>query len=430
MLEQKHGESLRKSTALELMRRWCLFALAIGGLGACHAGAMHGLVLGDDGAPVARAEVRTDARVVTTAPDGAFEFTSTSIPYDAVVVVGGNRFTIYKGLTRKDPILYAGGAKVGTRHLSQVAGTLVGGSGFPVDPSMASVAVALDVQFGFGFADGGTGGFSMNGGWAGGLDTVRATLRALERSPGSGVPSVYLAYGEQTVTLANGVPLGGVQIALKPVATAHASGHLSLPPSSRVSALSFDVVLDAVALDSWFDPSPSSTSSFSVPMPDIPGAAVRVQADAFGITGGTRVWRFLRPGMTDVNVDVPAAPVLLSPGVGATDLLRSSALSWTNVPGAVYVLDVDAPDASAPHFRVVTSGTSTLLSDLDSLTRLPATTSITWRVTAIGPFTDLDSTASSAGFSSVAQLALRGLSQPSENRFNAPSSGQAFTLKP
>lgn len=419
------------STIGGALGKGCLSALAAAALGGCNGSASsRGVVLGDEGTPVAGAEVRVAGQKTTTASDGSFEFTPASTPYDATVIVLGNRRTTYKGLSRKDPVLYARGAQVAVRHTSQISGRVTGG-GFPADPSTAIVAAAIDVPFGFGSADAGNGTFSMTAGWGGGLETAHAALRVLARSPASGTPSTYTGYGEQSVTLANGGSLAGVQIAMSAIGTVHAGGHLSLPADSTVSGLSFDVVVDAVAMDTWVDPFPDSTSSFTVPIPDLPRAAVRVQADASGMTGFTRVWRFLRAGMTDLSVEVPAAPVLLSPPVGATDLSRNSPLSWTAFSGGVYLLDVDGPDAGSPYHRVVTATTTMLVSELDTLARLPTATRMSWRVTAIGPFADVDATATPAGYSSVARLAMMsGISLPGDDRVDAASSSQTFTLAP
>ena len=212
--------------------------------------------------------------------------------------------------------------------------------------------------------------------------------------------------------------LPGLAVRPLPVETGTAKFDLSLYMEEAESGLG-----------GWFDSQPGPTTAFSVAMPDVPDVAVLVKVDGYGSTGFTTAWRYLRPGMTDVAIVVPSAPVLLSPAIEATDVPRSSMLSWSESPVGVYVLAVDGPDAGAPQFRVITTETSVPLSELDGLVRIPTSTSMTWRATAIGPFAGMDGAATLAGYPTVAGLTDSHVVQ-NEDRVVARSSGQSFTVAP
>lgn len=353
-----------------------------GGGGAAGTGATtKGRVLFRNREPPSSASVRvTGCAQQWTAADGSFDTTCAAETYD-VAVSYANVGLLYRGLTRRDPVVtlpFALGAPQGGSASGAASGLTAG----------RAAAVALTSA---GISDGFTptpdGTFSDYVDWFGAPPA--ATVRVLEWTPATGLPTAFTGYVGAAVALKD-----GSDVTSSPALAAVASGGITMSSSAPDSAgLTYGLWA------TWPDggvteitsAAPASTG-VTVATPDVPGVAFAVVAER-GANPTAWGWRRgLAATSAPGEISLPTAPVFTAPAPGAT-VDASTAFTFGALADAAYLVAFES-SSGTPLLYVVTSETTVHLPDFSwaGLT-LPVATGLTARVFAFGPCASVDDAA-------------------------------------
>jgi hypothetical protein len=363
---------------------------------------------------------------VTPDGSGAFEISGVQAPYDLVVhypaaLNNTGMVFLFKGLQRNDPTLPA---NFSSGRRTQVSGT-ISGSGIPLAAGR-KLALLVSTPFSSDPLDPITEStYSQETSWFG-AESVTGTLHALElgTDPSTGQP-IYGAYGRrQGVTLTQGSPLTGQDIALSPIGTASVSGRVADAPGLVLQQASISIELPNEGGMRLFTYSPA-TSGFQMTVPDVEGATFAVNATVRWPGNPGSSWiskKGIRAGTTDLVLTPEAPTRLLTPASTAQVADLSAGFSWEGQPRAIHQLDLFASIAGGPHFQVIQVLTTDTRVDMPDLSPLGLTTShrgasYFWSVASGGPVESVDDW-------------MRSTPAPSDSRFGSSGGPRSFTTAP
>jgi hypothetical protein len=341
--------------------------------------------------PLPGLEVRLGATARTTDAEGRFTFVGVTAPYDLVVKrVSPLEGHVFKGLTRPDPVLPLIGPAPAPARLAPVSGSLQGGDGFPLGPTVVT-ALFFSAPEGFGgqylFPGQGPAYGPFSASWYGAASEP-GTLHGLQWSVDAQLlPAQFLAYGSAPLAPTDGVAATGQLLPLQPAATGYLSGTVAVPAGFTLASKTLWLTAGPFS-GVFLGTDGASGATFTYATPDV-GLPVGLQATA---TRGGKSTTAYRAGLLPsqvIAIDLPAPPLLQAPAIGATGVTTGSTFAWTGFPGAIHVLFVIP--ASGPAFVVHLVGTSTTIPDLTAM-GLPLAKGVaaSWTVWGLGPFADLD----------------------------------------
>lgn len=380
-----------------MQRRNAWLGLAIAAVAACSGGSKgsgstpinpaittRGRVLFRNAQPPSTASVRaTGCADQDVAADGSFDTTCASATFD-VAVNYANVGLVYQGLTRRDPLLTLPFALGGPE------GGSTSGAATGLTPGRAAAIAVTTPAVTVGFAQTADGTFSDYLMWKG--SPPAATVRVLEWTPASGLPSAFTGYGATAVTLQD-----GSDVPASPALGSVGNGTITVTSDAPdTTALTYDLWA------TWPDggvtlvtgAAPPSTET-TVATPDVAGAAFTVVAER-GADPTSWGWRRgLSATSAPPRINLPAPAVFTAPSPGAT-VDGSTDFTIGGLSDAVYLVAFEA-SGGTPLLYVVTTATTVRIPDFSwaGLT-LPAATSLTARVYAMGPCASVDDAAASA----------------------------------
>lgn len=373
-------------------------------LGACSSGStIHGTVVDGFGGPVAGQTVIISSaafsQTMVTNSNGTFSVTNAPSPYDATLIfTGGGSGTavVFAGLTRLDPTLVAGGGNPVGRNAT-LSGQLTGGH-FPEPSGDVTNLIFGSPQLppyslGQDFGDPVSGKYESTIYWAG-PNPLMGTLYALQVHVDavSGLPIDYPGYGTQGVALEDGATISNQNVVLGPVSTGTLTGTISVPPGYTSLGASVSLAVAPGVFLPMGIPA-FSQATFSFVTPTIPGTSLVLGASAqrgegVNVSGLSSAQLLLLDGGSGVTLVIPAAPTLVQPMAGATDITLKTAFTWTQLSGAVYIVDIVGPFQT---FIVYTAATTLTIPDLaDAGLSLVPSVSHLWEVSALAPIGSVD----------------------------------------
>ena len=354
-----------------------------------------GTVVSTSGSGVNGATVAIGSQHTTTDATGAFSLSGVTAPYDAVVIVpfgSRNAVTVFKGLTRSDPKLFALLIAGTAPHNGTVSGSVSGGDPLPAATDNTAVAWGSPEVTDSSFF---TTTWTMSFEWSGPAATT-GNVHALQWTPTTGIPTAYKGYGVTTgVAVASGGSTPGVAVAMSVPAASTVGGAVTVPAGLTLASktlyidfadgASFDVGTETTAATSFTYPVPNGISST---------ASVSASATSTGSQSTTRV-RGIAPGSTGNTVTLLAPAVQSTPVVNATGVSTSTDFTWTQLTGGLHIVLISSSaSATAPVYVLMTTGTTGRIPDLSSLgVVLPAATAYQWAIIATGPWASIDDVA-------------------------------------
>jgi hypothetical protein len=381
-----------------------------------------GMVIDVSRNPISGATVAIGAQHTTTDGTGAFSIPGVTAPYDAVVIVpvpSHNAAIVFKGLTRADPKLIALPVSGGLPNSGTVSGSVSGGDALPAASDKTVVAwgspetTATSSPFV-------SNPWSIGLEWAGPAATT-GNVHALQWTPTTGIPTSYKGHGVASgVAVANGGSTTGVSIAMTAPAASTIGGSVTVPAGVTLGSkglaidfadgAAFGVGTDATAATSFNYPVPSGISST---------ASVTASGSSTGALSITQV-RGIAAGSTGTTVGVLAPAVQSTPVVNATGVTTSTDFTWSQLAGALHFVLITTSSANAPVYYLVTTGSTGRIPDLSSLgVVLPAGTSYSWAILAVGPWSSVDDFAGGTGLLPTAGSTLN----------ESLATGRAFTTQ-
>jgi hypothetical protein len=348
----------------------------------------------------------------TTDAEGRFRFPSVPASYELVVhETEGDVYSVYRGLTRVDPVLKALGGSGPAGYVgpsATLAGTVSGAI-----PAPGGSYAAIDVNFaspGLGLwsfpsqefvtNDSTSGEYLLNSrnlAWTG-ADSITGTVHALQIQRAAGVPTSYGGYGKrENVTVRNGDELTGQDIVLAPVEETSFSVSFDLPTGAVIDRQYVQLQYgphsstDLIAQD-------NTNAPISLPTPKIPGASLAVRAHYYATHGyGAHVRVGVPVDATGLVLKLADVPAFEAPAEGATGVTYATTFSWAAVPDATHVVEF-VPETTGPRFFVATTGTQTTLPDLSGLgASLPGGAAYAWRMLTFAPVASVDAFAVPGG---------------------------------
>lgn len=382
-----------------------------GGDGGATTFTVSGRVTDADGKPLANASVLVLGKTaVTSDATGAFSIADVKTPYDIVAVNGGKQSAIvYKGVTRKDPMLSIPDAEMalGPQYKATVTGKITGArasSSTVAEPEVRFVSASSAItRSTFDTSD---SSYAATMDWDG-TTSITGSLVALQgdmTSPSSGITK-YTGFGRRdNVSLGNGARLTGQDLALQSVSSSTVDATITVPEGYQPFLNSLSMQLSP-ALSVELSGEPSGSQKLSFPVPVVPQSTFTVSVAAASspdfLSFSSGVKQGIAAGTTNVTLDLKAAPVPQMPDDKATNVARATQFSWTSslqggVNLAVFAKKLPEQPTLAEEtpfsITVVTSGSSTELPDLSALGMgLPANTDFTWLVQSVSPIASVDS---------------------------------------
>jgi len=391
--------------------------------------------LGPNTAGVFVALAGPDGTFTTTAIDAEGNFSFPSVPrsYDLVVVAPGAQiYTVFRGLTRLDPVLAAAGAPLAApANIATLSGTVSGGAFSPTQPALHTTRLSLESSNLFASLPAeattdATGAYpAMDLVWTAPA-TLTGTLHALQMvTDASGVPTGYPGYG----TLAGvGVTNGASQtrdVVLAPVDTVTFSGTAALPTGATLTRKTVAVQPGPVALLTVLDGHTDPT--LSLPLPNIAGATATVVLNVTGTFGDSV---HLRTGLpldsTGLTFPIPDAPEVIAPANGATGITLSTPFSWAPVSSGTRMVEFERRSGGL-RIVLVTTDTQTTLPDLSGLgLTLPRATLFDLRVYTLFSIPDVNAFASGGHVTRT----YRGVQEHTETEVSLAVTFSEFTTAP
>lgn len=343
-----------------------------------------GQVVDPDGAPLADRIVRVDGRTATTDAEGRFAFDDVPVPYDVLVTrVGSTQVRIAAGLRTASPVVADGWR---TSRSSELSGTV---TGLPA-PAAGSAEDLYGVTSDYGgeTSDGWASNSFSNrlARWEGPATATHRLLVLRATFGDDRMPVAYHGLGTATFEVTSGTPVSGIAVtAVDPGETmlhtsaawpADAVGHAI---GVHVAAAGANVLL-ATEVDG---------DDVDVVMPSGAGITAGLTATAWTPGGiGMRFVQGLPTNASDVALDVPAPPRVVSPEPGATGVAPGDAISWTWEEEGFYVVQIGVSDGAsgwATFVEIRTTETSVVIPDLGGLgIEWPADRSMSVWIYAIG----------------------------------------------
>jgi hypothetical protein len=363
--------------------------------------------------PLAGRLVAIQDQHTSTDANGRFRIFGVGPTYDAIVVEPDfSEASIYKGLARRDPVL-SHQSSLFSNPMSSVArvrGTISGGGPYPLGP-----ADVVEVYF---FANE-TDSYALLGGglppiqdgptygpmgvtW-GGPNPVTGTLLAMGLFDGGADAGYSYWFASQGLTLTNGQTTMA-NLNLAPTSERPLAGSIDVPTGfSLEEQQAFYRMPFPHAVVTLLNESTSSLS-FAYTIPDLSGEGAVLCVEEVATPGLLTTQQCgITPGSTDVAVHLQPPPTLTSPASGGT-VTKGTSFAWTNFPGGVYELAVDArvPSPASPSFHVFTADHNADWPDLSALgVASTGTAAYQCTIAGAGPFATIDEALGPDGISKI-----------------------------
>jgi len=401
-------------------RASCIAAVAVWVLSACGGGSDHSPNPNSPNPPTTATTITVSGRVVNnwknpvagmpvvvsgkpplvTDGNGRFSVSDVTTPYDVSLVhIASRTATIYKGLTRADPVL-VGSSDAPASQTANVSGS-VSGISLP-QPALhyTAVYVITDGGYEYNFA-------STAGAWAFpsfrwyGSPNTTGVMHALQvRNSAGGVPVEYKAYGKREgVALASGGTFAAQNVRLNAIPNGNVSGTVSVAAGYTLSTKGLSLQLSP-EYDMSLQSENTSAAAFSFVTPNIGPTALMLYASATKGGAGSTVYRRGLPATASgIALSIPAGPGQNLPADGTTGVGTTTQFSWSAFAGGVHAAEFYSDAANKPTYIIYTAGTSTTIPDLSSVgLGLPPATPYKWSVLALAPISNIDQIAVDAGF--------------------------------
>jgi hypothetical protein len=176
-------------------------------------------------------------------------------------------------------------------------------------------------------------------------------------------------------------------------------GTITTPAGYQLTSIKLFLSVGSSNIQLVSDNTPASSTTFGYTTPDIPGATATV--DAMAVKSGLSsevILRNVALNSQGLVLDFSEAPDYISPADAATGIRDTTTLSWTAVPGSMYVLIATTTGYPYLSYSVVTSATQAKIPYMPLYgLGLPSGAKIRWTVFAIGGRASTDDVAGSAG---------------------------------
>jgi hypothetical protein len=369
------------------------------------ASAVAGVVVSwSTGRPLPSRTVWIDGQTAVTDDAGRFALGPVAATYDAIVGdPDGLVYSVYRGLTRRDPLLAHAGAPPLSRSAS-VNGDVSGGAEYPLTGQNVVFVNFFSPQ---------SNRFSPIGGMLTTLETgpgygpmtlqwdgpssIAGELTALAffQQPDGGSSAWFV---QQPLTLQDGQAAFS-NLALTPVTRSrHVSGSITLPPGLAVGQKEIFYRLPIV--DAALDVPVPLSPKFNDDIPDLTDTGATLCVRAVAVPGSATAMRCPASGdSADFSITVQAPPALSSPAAGAT-VRADTPFAWSAFDSGVYLLELDAVPYSAatPAVYLFTAGTSVTWPDLSALgVSFPAGGEYECTIAGLGPYASMDDAAGPNG---------------------------------
>lgn len=349
---------------------------------------------------VSGATVAIGSQHTTTDGTGAFSVPGVTAPYDAVLIVpvgARNAAVVYKGLTRTDPTLFAIPVSASPPNNGTVSGTVSGGDALPAASDKTAVAWGSpETTDSSSFTN---NPWSMNLDWSGPAATT-GNVHALQWTPTTGIPTAYKGYGVATgVAVANGGTTSAVAIAMTAPVASTISGTVTVPAGVTLVTKSLGIAFaDRATISVGADV--SAATSFNYPVPTGIDSTASVTASGM-ITGGATITQVsgIAAGSTGTSVNLLAPAIQSTPVANATGVSTATDFTWTQLSGGLHFVVISTgASPTAPVYYLITTGTTGRIPELGALgVVLPAATSYSWQIIAVGPWASIDDFAGGTG---------------------------------
>ena len=339
---------------------------------------------------------------LVTDGNGRFSVSDVTPPYDVSVVhIGSKTATIYKGLTRTDPVL-VGTSDAVTAQTANLSGSMSGVSlPQPALHNTLVVVMAPDSGYGSNFASAAGAYAFPSFRWYGSPNTTGAIYALQVRYSATGAPAEYKAYGKrENVALANGGTFAGQNVRLNPIPNGNVSGSVSMAAGYTLTGKGIFLQLSpdySMALETDY----TSALTFSYVTPNIGPPALTLYASArkAGGVGATVYRRGVPATAAGIAMNIPAGPELSLPADGANGVATTTQFNWSAFAGGVHAAEFYSDAPNKPTYIIYTAGISTTIPDLSAVgLGLPSSTPYKWAVLGLAPINNVDQLAVDAGF--------------------------------
>jgi hypothetical protein len=351
------------------------------------------------------------AQSTVTDANGHFSIANVTPPYDLTVLAtvtspGGpaKGASLFKGLTRTDPVIILALYPTSTDNMGTLTGTVTGGDApgtFGVNTVVSWVSTPAPLAFANPRLEINSSPYSLDVTWDVALSSITGNMHVLQwEHDCCGRPKSYTGYAVKTgVAVAAGGTTNNVNLAMSAPGTLSVGGSVTVPSGVtlgtaplRSAALSFD---DTAQIDLGFDG--SSGTSFSYLYPNITGATAVVSASGYSASGDLMEAKVsgIALGTTNVSIALPSPISVITPADSATSIGTDVDFSWTAFSGGnvVYIFEAIGP-LGQPSYQVFTTATSTRIPDLSAQGMgLPSAAAYSWSVIAVAPHASVDSAA-------------------------------------
>lgn len=371
---------------------------------------VNGRVRGSAGEPIGNARVGIlPDRTTTTDSSGNFAFQDVDPPYDLIVMTNEETAdgTIYKDLEAQAPIAHL------TTEFSPYSASLDGGmnGGFYDDSNPPEFGV--------------TGGFvqTQEGAWpvfddfastrftnideSGNFQTaarwsnpgsISGRVFALQAESSTGtIPTGYEAYGTSSeLTLDDGDSVQQVDVQLdQSVSEASLDATFNTPTDYEIVS---GFVLASYEGRGGFFLTEFGSDSLQMAIPDAAPLETRVFVSATpqsGTRGPSVLSRTIETAEADsFEADIAAAPELVSPADGASNVDGTTNFSFNGFDNGVHVVSLQSSDPGTSELRIVTEDESTTIPDLTGVGfSLDDDSEYNLTVQALSPFANIDEAA-------------------------------------
>lgn len=372
--------------------------------------------------PLGNRTVVVGTQRIETDENGRFVLQGVSVPYEAAVVEpDGSVISIYRGLSRSDPVLVHKAAQLdATLQSARIAGKLAGGTAFPLSRSSDVAAVYFfsspantRVVFGAGAAPFGPD-YLLYVPWSGapsisGELIAVGTFGAGASDAGAAPYSAWLA--KAAVSLQNGQVVHQ-DLTLAAVSLGSLEGSVTLPASAPLTQFSVyyrlalpDAIVSLPNVDIVRKNPLQSGGAFEYELPDLAsaGAELCAAARSQGETELETERCDLALGGAPISIEFGAAPKFSAPASGA-QLTRGSPFSWQGGGQGIYLLELIAnePSPAAPAVDVYTAAPSATLPDTRAYgIELPSGAAYRAIVAGLEPYASMDEAMGSTGLGAL-----------------------------
>ena len=385
-----------------------ILAIAAAGCGddsctTCVEGAIRGYALFSDGTAIDGARVEVFGKpAVLTGNDGSFVVVGVDSSYDIALVQPPAPVQVWRGLTRRDPMLFSFVPPTLETVVARVSGhvpaardrtTLV----FFVASGLRRSTVASPFD----------GQYDLDVEWTPGVPAHAGQLCVLRWGYLSGQPSDYDGWTALELTLAAGAEVVQEFVAadLEDPRDATIAGHLDFPEGHTLDDLFLVMELgeQQVQIDNAFR-AVDGNGDFELTVPDLPSTTFDVVArsEAFqGASSGVSqaIASALHPGTQGIHIRLESPPQLGVPAPAAADVDATTIFSWTPGSGeGIYRFTISPGPPFENVLYLLQTDDSLVLEEIPTTVYRPATDAPhTWNVLQLLRIPDTDHAAAEPG---------------------------------